>query len=422
LRMPGERAIAVITKKRRSGEFLALAEEAGFDIVHVFPVRNITSHVLSDEKLEQLKREVEERNAEAVLFDVSLKPKQNYHISKEVGVLTLDRLEVILRIFLNHAPTQEAKLQVKLASLRYELARAKEKVRLAKRGEQPGFYGLGAYDVDVYYEEVQRRVSKILEKLRTIRSRRNLHRERRLKRGLKTVSITGYTCSGKTTLFNALTGLFQRVGDEPFTTLSTKFSLVQTGPWKTYIVDTIGFIDDLPPFMIDAFYSTLEEISFSDVVILVVDVSEPLREVVKKFKTGYNLLIDLEVLDTPIIVALNKVDIADEGVVEEARRQFLPFTPYIVKISALKGDGLRDLFNLVTELLGETVKVECFLPFAAKEAIYPFIDLLKKRGVVEDLTYSLKGISIKTVIPAPIYRYFQRKINNIGGTIRVLSH
>ncbi len=284
----------VVTKRRGRGEFLALVEEAGYMVAQVFPLRNVTSKVLSESKLNQLKDRVRALSVETVIFDMSLKPRQAYHIAKELQTVVKDRVEVILNIFLLHAPTQEAKLQVKLASLRYELARAKEKVRLAKMGEQPGFEGLGGYKVDVYYEEVQRRAIKIKEKLKLIRSRREIHRNRRVKMGIKTLSITGYTCSGKTTLFNGLTGLLQRVGDEPFTTLSTKFSRVRIGPWKPYIIDTIGFINDLPPFMVNAFYSTLEEISFSDVVLLVVDVSEPLHIAFEKFRTGYNLLIDLK--------------------------------------------------------------------------------------------------------------------------------
>jgi GTP-binding protein HflX len=416
-----DRGIVVVTKHRGRGEFLALVDEAGYEVAQVFPLRNVTSQVLSEWKLNQLKERVEALGVETVIFDISLKPRQTYHIAERLQTAVKDRVEVILKIFLLHAPTQEAKLQVKLASLRYELARAKEKVRLAKIGEQPGFEGLGSYKVDVYYEEVQRRASKIDEKLRLIRSRREIHRIRRAKIGIKTLSITGYTCSGKTTLFNGLTGLLQSVGEEPFTTLSTKFSRVRMGPWRPYVIDTIGFISDLPPFMINAFYSTLEEISFSDIILLVVDVSEPLNEVFEKFRTGYNLLIDLDVIDRPIVVVANKMDLVDESISRKADRHFLRYTPHVVKISALRGENLDDLVGVVTRLMGETVKAEFFIPFSSGDQLYSLLDELESKGLVEEYSGSADGVRITTALPSHIYKRLAGEVNDLGGRIRVHS-
>lgn len=384
-------------------------------------MRNVTPHVLSKYKLNQLRDIVEELSVDRVVFDLSLKPKQAYNVARELKMTPLDRIEVILAIFLKHAPTQEAKLQVKLASLRYELTRAKEKVRLAKLGEQPGFYGLGSYEVDVYYDEIQRRISKIREKLMRIRSRRDLHRTRRRKAEYKTVSITGYTCSGKTTLFNALTGLFERVGGEPFTTLSTKFSQLRVGPWKTYLVDTIGFISDLPPFMIHAFHSTLEEVSSSDAVLLVMDVSEALNTLKEKFKAGYNLLVDLEVIDKPIVVVANKIDLAEGKSLEEANKYFQGFTPYVAFISALRGDNLDDLIHVIEGLLGETLRVEFSLPFSSGPSFYSLIDDLKNRGSVEEIVYTGEGAVIKTVIPQFNYGGLAKRVNHIGGSAKILG-
>ena len=181
-----EKAIVVITNRKNSDEFLTLVKEAGFEISDVMYVKNVTSAVLSDYKLNQLKTLVNNNNADKIIFDLELRPRQAYRIAKETKRELLDRIELILKIFLAHAPSQEAKLQIKLASLRYELARAKEKVRLAKMGEQPGFLGLGAYEVDVYYNEIKRRIAKILKTLSRIRKRRQIHRLMRIKRNFKT--------------------------------------------------------------------------------------------------------------------------------------------------------------------------------------------------------------------------------------------
>ncbi|NIM46077.1 MAG: GTPase HflX [Nitrososphaeria archaeon] len=397
-------------------------EEAGYEVKHISHIRNVTSKILSQYKLEQLRDLIEDLDVNNALFDLSLKPKQAYYIAKELKVTPLDRIEIILKIFLRHAPTQEAKLQVKLASLRYELTQAKEKVRLAKLEEQPGFYGLGGYEVDVYYQEIQRRISKIREKLSRIQSRRRLHRTRRRKKGYQTISITGYTCSGKTTLFNTLTGLYQKVGEEPFTTLSTKFSILRLGPWRTYLVDTIGFISDLPPFMIHAFRSTLEEVSSSDLVLMVIDVAEAPKAVTEKFRAGYNLLIELGVIDKPIVVVANKIDLAEDNNLEEIKKYLEALSPHRTYISALKDENLDDLIHLIKRLLGETVRVEFNLPFTMGSSFYTFLEDLKDMGSVEAINYSAGGATIQITLPRLLYSRLAQQINHLEGNSKILGN
>ena len=128
-----------------------------------------------------------------MIFDNELKPVQAYNLAKETGVEAIDRFQLILEIFAKRASTSEAKLQIQLAKLRYELPRAKEKVKLARMIEQPGFMGLGKYEVDPYYENVRRGISSIREKLKRIRKKRRLHRAHRLELGFSSVSLAGYT-------------------------------------------------------------------------------------------------------------------------------------------------------------------------------------------------------------------------------------
>ncbi|MFQ5951067.1 MAG: GTPase HflX, partial [Candidatus Geothermarchaeales archaeon] len=163
--MEASQTVAVLTDLGNTEEFLSLTNEAGYAAAAELTVKKMTSHILSRYKLGKLKELVRQNGTDTVVFDLPLKPRQSYRIAKTVQARPLDRIDVILEIFRRHAPTQEANLQVKAASLSYELTRAKEKVRLAKTGEHPGFYGLGGYEVDVYYEEVRRRIAKIREKL-----------------------------------------------------------------------------------------------------------------------------------------------------------------------------------------------------------------------------------------------------------------
>ena len=189
-------------------ELRSLAEAAGYEIVgeleqvrrHPHPRYSIGSG-----KSRELAEMASKSDAERIIFGTELKVVQVYNLAKLTGVEVIDRFQLILEIFVRRASRREAKLQIELARLRYELAHAREKVRLARIGEQPGFLGLGKYEVDVYHEAVRRQVHTIQEKLKRVRKTRELHRHRRRKLGFSSVSLAGYTNSGKSTLFNTLT-------------------------------------------------------------------------------------------------------------------------------------------------------------------------------------------------------------------------
>jgi len=214
-------------------------------------------------KVKELAKLIKEKNVQKIIFDNPLKPVQAYNLAKSTGVEAIDRFQLILEIFARRASTTEAKLQIQLARLKYELAHAKEKVRLARMEEQPGFMGLGAYEVDVYYEAVKRQIQTIHEKLRKVRKKRVLHRKRRVELGFSSISLAGYTNAGKSSLFNALTEEEAPVDTTLFTTLSTKTRLIKLSKKKFLLTDTVGFIDRLPLTLIEAFHSTLEETIFS---------------------------------------------------------------------------------------------------------------------------------------------------------------
>lgn len=343
--------IAIITKKENADEFYLLAKEAGYRILgHV--TAKLRSSGLSDHKINEVKRLMENHGASEVIIDVPLKPKQLYNISTKLGIEVKDWLEIVLKIFTLHSSSEEAKLQIKLASLKYELTRLKEKIRLKKIGEQPGLLtGLGAYEIEKYYSDYRRIIKNIESRLKEISNKRGLHRSLRAKKGCITISIVGYFSSGKTTLFNALTHLNQKTGPEPFTTLSTKFSLIKVGSRKCYLVDTVGFISGLPRFVINAFRSTLEEVAFSDVVLLVVDVSETLDTIKRKLETSFEMLNNLNYRGKIVIVG-NKIDkIEDEGYLEYLASYLRNFCENVVMISAKTGKNIEELMRVLTKVV-----------------------------------------------------------------------
>jgi GTP-binding protein HflX len=226
-------------------------------------------------KVEELAKLVEETGADKVIFDNPLRTLQNYNLAKATHVEVIDRFQLILELFNRRATTTEAKLQIQLATLKNELKHAREKVRLSKGSEQPGFMGLGAYEADVYKDAIKLQVQTILKKLAAIRKKRVLQRERRTALGFQTISLAGYTSAGKSTLFNALTEETALVDKSLFTTLSTQTRMVEFSRRRFLLTDTVGFIDRLPIGLIEAFHSTLEETIYAALIVLVVDLSEP---------------------------------------------------------------------------------------------------------------------------------------------------
>ncbi|MEM2099549.1 MAG: hypothetical protein QXU99_07435, partial [Candidatus Bathyarchaeia archaeon] len=187
-------------------ELRRLAESAGYTVVAELEQTRGSDprYQIGAGKVEELANLVKEKGAEKIIFDNPLKSVQAYNLAKATGIEAIDRFQLILEIFTKRATTTEAQLQIQLAKQKYELAHAKERVRLAKMKEQPGFMGLGAYEADVYYEAVKRQVHTIQKKLRKIREKRLLHRERRAELGFAAISLAGYTNAGKSSLFNAL--------------------------------------------------------------------------------------------------------------------------------------------------------------------------------------------------------------------------
>jgi GTP-binding protein HflX len=343
-------------------------------------------------KVEELAELVKQKNAEKVIFDNLLRPVQSYNLAKATNVEIIDRFQLILEIFTKRATTAEAQMQIKLASLRYDLTQAKERVRLTKRGEQPGFMGLGAYGVDVYYESVKKEIHAIRRKLGKIRAKRVLHRKRREELGFTSISLAGYTKAGKSSLFNALAEETVPVDAALFTTLSTTTRLVTFSKKQFLLTDTVGFIDRLPLTLIEAFHSTLEETIYSDLILLLVDASESMDAIEKKLGTCLETIERIGASGVPVITALNKIDLIPETEVRQKLQKLHEKATTLVPISALYKTNLEQLKQEILKILKNYIKATFTIPVTNKTM--PFMAWLFKNADVQAADYIESSVRV----------------------------
>jgi len=363
-------------------------------------------------KVEQLKRIVSKYTAQkdkiTVIVDGSLKPIQYFNLVKTLGnVEIIDRVQLILEIFDKHAGSKEAKLQIELARLKHIVPIIKEWVRQRKLGELPGFLGAGKYKVESYYLLIKRRITHIERELKRIRSQREKLRKHRQELGLRTIAIVGYTSAGKTTLFNVLTGEAKKIGKELFTTLSPKVKSAFINGAKVLFLDTVGFIDYVPLEIIEAFFSTLEEIVDAEVLILVVDISEEHSEILRKMRGVIETFAKIGVSGKPMVIVANKIDLVRDfsEVVEKSRKVYnVLSTSYdgplaITYVSALNRIGIDDLKSTLAMFIkAKTFSITATIP---EDSLYkikaPFILAKKKNGLCYCI-FEVKDYELSSVI------------------------
>ncbi len=349
--MSGQAVLVTRPDRDTVEEAEALARAAGYETVAVVTqgYLNRAKYGIGSGKAEELSAVVRERKADVVLFDAGLRATQAYALAKLCRVEVKDREKVILEIFAKHASTGEAKLQVELAELEYELPKARDKVRMARKGEQPGFFGLGKYEVDVYTRMMKSRVSVLRRKVKDVSRRREIFRQRRTKLMFPTLALAGYTASGKTTLFNRLTGEDKDVDAGVFTTLAPTTRALWLGGKKALLTDTVGLISNLPAYLVESFKSTLEEVSFASIVLLMLDISQSPGKIQRNYQSSYRALSDLHVSPSRVMVVLNKCEALPAELVEE-RKQLLGLEE-AVEISAKTGQGVDSLLEAAGEKL-----------------------------------------------------------------------
>ena len=337
-----------------------LCEAAGCKILHLMKQEFLSSPKfgLSGGKIDDLKNLVTKMRPDVIVFDEVMKPSQNYNLAAELKIQVLDRESLILEIFESRSTSTESKMQVKLAQLRYEMSRSREKVRLSKMGEQPGFMGIGKFEVDVYYNDIKNRMVSVRAKLQKAGKQRELHRQSRKRIGFRTISLAGYTSAGKTTLFNSITGEKNEEDHKLFTTLTTTVRKFKLDREWVLISDTVGFISKLPAYLIEAFKSTLEELTFTDIVIVVIDANEKNNELKKKFSSCYKTLMELGVKRQNLLFAFNKTEsMNDEEILEKIKQLDLLENKNWIAISAKSGKNIEKLKMLIKQNFDSTTKI-----------------------------------------------------------------
>jgi GTP-binding protein HflX len=340
-----------------------IARTAGYDVVgHVTQHRDAvdSSYFIGEGKLTEIGKAIEKNSIDSVIFARQLSPGQVFRIKKKLGenVHVLDRNMLILEVFEKRSSTTEAKLQVALARLRYTFSWGRESIRMRGiTGEQMGRGGPGRYPYEVYEAMSRKRISKIEGQLRALRSKQSHLRVRRGKAGFPIVALTGYTQSGKTTLFNRLASETKETGLGPFTTLTTLARQIHAdsnteSDDRFIMIDSIGFIEDLNPILLNAFHTTLNELANSDLILFFVDASDDLATVTRKNLASQEVM-EKEFSSVPVLICVNKIDIAStehlDKVINETRRIF--GAEEIISISSKTGANVPFLVQRVAELL-----------------------------------------------------------------------
>ena len=335
-------------------EIKELAEAAGYTVAELVTQKRVvkSEYGVGVGKAEELRDIVSKNGSKTLIVDEELTSSQALKLATVTRVEIVDRDRLILNIFARRAMTTEAKLQVQLAELKYEMPRARDAVRYSVSGERAGFMGMGETMVDIKFRALKKRMGFIKERLERAQANRNLHRVERRKLHLPFVSLAGYTSSGKTTLFNRMASESREESPKLFTTLTTTMRAVTlVDPRrKVMLSDTVGFISRLPTYMVESFKSTLEELTYSDLVLLMLDVSEERDSVAIKLASCKGTLDQLGVDEKKVILVLNKIDKLDAAALRHMEEDDLFAGFEVAKISAVKGDGLRLLKNRIIAL------------------------------------------------------------------------
>ncbi len=368
----------------RLDELSALAETLDYEVVGMLQQtrKPDPAYHIGKGKVEELAEAVNSEEAERVIFANPLKPSQAFKLEEKTGVKVIDRFQLILEIFAMRAGSPEAKLQVEYARLNYELPRVKESVKRAKLDEFPGFRGGGEYGERARVETIERRMKSLEEKLESFEEAREQRRKRRRERGYNLVALAGYTNAGKSTLLNALSSADVEVDDRLFTTLSPRTRVLEESYRKILITDTVGFIDDLPPWLIEAFKAALEEIYLADLILLVVDLSEDFREILRKFRTSREILSDSS---ADIVTVFNKVDLVSEDSFEKKVSALKKVCPEVITVSAKKGKNLENLKEVVRSHVLD--RIHARLTTYRDKGVEKILHELYERAEVEDVQY-----------------------------------
>ena len=346
-------------------------------------------------KLDEIKELIWETQATGVICDDELSPAQLGNMEDALEIKVMDRTLIILDIFAGRASTNEGKIQVELAQLKYRQSRLTGLGKsLSRLGGGIGTRGPGEKKLEMDRRLIKDRIAQLNRELKDVKRHREVTREQRSKNNIPVVAIVGYTNAGKSTLLNYLTGAGVLEEDQLFATLDpTTRNLKLPSKQEVLVTDTVGFIRKLPHHLIEAFRSTLEEAKYADIILHVVDASNP--QVDEQMYIVYETLQNLEVKNKPIITAFNKQDKVEGAPI---LRDFK--ADHTVRISAKHGTGVDELLNVIEDVLrAQKVYVEKVYPYAEAGKI----QLIRKQGELLEESYREDGIFVRGYVPGEIY-------------------
>ena len=380
-------------------ELAALVETAGGEAVAMLIQSRPSPEprsFLGDGKVKELKELIQANECDLAVFDNELSPSQMRVLGEELGVKVLDRSGLILDIFAQRARTREGQLQVELAQYKYLLPRLtgmwSHLVRqTASGGSSPiGTRGPGETQLETDRRHIRRKIQKLEEELAAVRKVRSTQRRKREKNAMPVVALVGYTNAGKSTLLNCLTGSDIPANDRLFDTLDTttrRFRIDETQ--EVLLSDTVGFIRKLPTHLIEAFKATLEELSYADVLLHVIDISNP--EWQEQARVVDQLIAQLGAQATPCLQVFNKCD---------AYMGILPHWEDVVCISAKSGEGAAELVDKLSKMLDRGKRrVSVRLPYSASA----LLDALNREAVIHSMEYTEEGIEAEVTVAPELF-------------------
>lgn len=347
---------------------------------------------IGEGKAQEVRMLIEATESTMAIFDNELSPAQIRALEDILGVTVLDRSALILDIFAQRAKTREGRLQVELAQYRYLLPRLSGMgASLSRQGGGIGTRGPGESKLESDRRHIRERINRLEAELRQVRQVRAVQRERRKKNSVPVVAIVGYTNAGKSTLLNQLTDAGIPANNRLFDTLdTTSRQLTVSDNLDVILSDTVGFISKLPHHLVDAFRATLEELEYADVLLHVIDASDPNRE--DHIRVVEKLIHQLSREGTPVVCVYNKADLVDSTEI--------PIGEDVVAISAKSGDNMDGLLKAIERALDQGLHhVKLCLPYA----MGGMVDTLHSSAQVKSVEYTADGIEIDTVVDEILY-------------------